>query len=209
MADTLANILAGYGAGYQSPALTGDGEIYDTSNVLGRMSQGNTATRGMRGLADLLQRDSAPQNLLSGGLNTAANWLDWRPEIGADTLTPFGLAALGSGPFGAATRMIRPASQARPIEQNMRLYRGEPKTLNADPERAGGWWTRSIDRAKGFAGPEGNVYVVDVPLARMGELQSKASGTNYILPHDLRAQRKLLPELLDELPPMPKHKSED
>lgn len=102
-----------------------------------------------------------------------------------------------SSPKVAATE---PVNQTRSIEQIMPLYRGEPKTLNADPERAGGWWTRSIDRAKGFAGPEGSVYTVDVPLARMGDLQSKASGTNYILPHDLREQRRLLSELT---PPAP------
>lgn len=101
MADTLANILAGYGEGYRSPALTGDSEIYDTSNVLGRMRQDSAATRGMRGLADLLQRDSVPENVLAGGINTAANWLDQRPEVGADTLAPLGLSALGSAPAGA------------------------------------------------------------------------------------------------------------
>lgn len=94
--NVLANVLASYGQDYQSPALAGDSEVYDTSNVLGRMPQRNATTEGMRSLAEVLQQASRPDNILAGGLNSAANWLDQRPEVGKDTASPLGVAAMGS-----------------------------------------------------------------------------------------------------------------
>lgn len=38
-------------------------------------------------------------NMAKGGLNSAANWLDWKPEIGPDTLAPLGMAGAGT-PLG-------------------------------------------------------------------------------------------------------------
>ncbi len=136
MASPLAEILANYGEGYQSPATSGDSEIYDTSNVLGRMVPQNSLTKGLRGLADILQRDSVPHNVLSGGINTAANWLDWRPNIGADTLAPLGLAAFGSAPAGAlAASAARRTPRTAAADQGKRdLYglEGKPFEMAAD-----------------------------------------------------------------------------
>ena len=83
-------------------------------------------------------------------------------------------------------------SAQRAAEPIMRLYRGEPKLRNpnVEPERQGQWWSRSVDRARGFAGPEGDVFYIDVPLSRMGDMKSKAYGSNYIVPEELRAGRK-------------------
>lgn len=36
-------------------------------------------------------------NIARGGLNSAANWLDWKPEVGPDTLAPLGLAGMNAG----------------------------------------------------------------------------------------------------------------
>lgn len=90
------------------------------------------------------------------------------------------------------TSALMAPAETPPPPNSMRLYRGEPKARNpnVEPERQGQYWTRSVDRARGFAGKDGDVYYVDVPLERMGELQSRASGTNFIIPRDLRDARQ-------------------
>ena len=115
MADApkLANILAGYGEGYVSPALSGDSEIYDTSNVLARMLTDSALTRGARGLAETIRSASVPNNILAGGLDSGANWLDWTPEPGRDTATPLGAAAMYA-PF--ALRAAAPRAMGAPTE---------------------------------------------------------------------------------------------
>lgn len=37
-----------------------------------------------------------PPAMLKGGFNTMANWLDWKPEVGPDTLAPLGAGAVVS-----------------------------------------------------------------------------------------------------------------
>ena len=128
--NALADILARYGEGYQSPATTGDSEIYDTSNVLGRMRQTSPLTQGMRGLADILARASVPDNILAGGLNSGANWLDRKPEVGKDTLTPLGISAATCAPLslraGVALRPSSPAElpKSAAIKIGDRIFQG-------------------------------------------------------------------------------------
>lgn len=130
MADrnALAELLfATYGQGY-TPDLGGDGVYYDTADVLRRRPAANPVSRGLRNLADYIPAYDDPQmrrggdedwlswwartnnqgslpNFLmqagKGALGTAANWLDWKPEIGPDTLAPLGLAGVGVAPMGA------------------------------------------------------------------------------------------------------------
>ena len=61
-------------------------------------------TRGMRGLAGTIRQDSTPDNVLAGGLDTAANWFDLRPEPGRDTLAPLGAATISAMGLGIAGR---------------------------------------------------------------------------------------------------------
>jgi len=75
-----------------------------------------------------------------------------------------------------------------PVENAVRLYRGEPANAEGG---LGVHYTRSFDRAKGFAGLGGKVYAVDVPIERMGELgRSRGGMMNFTLPADLQAQRQ-------------------
>lgn len=115
------------------------------------------------------------------------------PDNGGITLYANGE---GSKVPGTVVNAVEQSSKPT-VPPAVRLYRGESKNVNpsVEPERQGQWWTRSKDRAHGFAGPDGNVYFVDVPFERMGDLKSKASGTNYILPPGLRAMRRPATEL--------------
>ena len=116
MADQgeLGRILADvYGVDYEAPQLnSGDGIIYDTSNVMDRMPRSNLVTDAMRTLANRFRQDSRPDNMIGSYLDSAANWADHRPAIGRDTLLPTGQAlsalnTLGLGflgrPHGAAS----------------------------------------------------------------------------------------------------------
>ncbi len=71
------------------------------------MPQDSFLSRGARSLAGLIRRDSTPDNALAGGLDTAANWADWTPQDGRDTLAPLGggmLASLAARPPAIALR---------------------------------------------------------------------------------------------------------
>lgn len=77
-----------------------------------------------------------------------------------------------------------------PVEEYTRLYRGEPDNPQGG---LGHHYTKSIERAKGFAGPKGKIYYIDVHMNDMGSLKpSRVPGMNYIIPEHLRKNRKLL-----------------
>ena len=106
----LADALARFGQGYQSDALTSDGEIYDSTNILARMPRPNALAEALRvAMSRLPENTDLPKpafpldprsmsltNMLRGGLDTAANWFEGRPEIGKDTLAPLGASIFGS-----------------------------------------------------------------------------------------------------------------
>lgn len=118
-----------YGQGYQSPALGGD-DVYNTTDVMRGIRPNNMVTRPMRGLADLLRafgRGPADiptkgklvpllANAAGGGLDTAANWLEQRPEVGKDTIAPLGAAALAA-PVSHALHGLHDARMARSLER--------------------------------------------------------------------------------------------
>lgn len=80
------------------------------------------------------------------------------------------------------------------IETHTRLYRGEPKNATGGQ---GHHYTRILDKAKGFAGPKGKVYYVDVHMNDMGSLKpSRVPGMNYVVPEKMRNERKLMEETL-------------
>ena len=80
-----------------------DGETYDTRNVLAGMPKSSRLTDALRSAAEGIPENPdaafSVLNMVRGGMNSAANWLDWKPEVGRDTLAPLGLAAMA--PFGA------------------------------------------------------------------------------------------------------------
>ena len=181
--NSLADVLANYGEGYRNPALTSDSEIYDTSNVLARMQQGSGMTHGMRGLAELLSQgavvpEGARSHLLpfilkagAGGLNTAANWLDWRPRIGPDTLAPLGLAAFGAAPVGAfAANALRRAPQI--TAEDLARMRAE---MRANPEFAD-----HIRASYGYdLGPAKDVPI-SAAATRASEQQANIAGSGSV-----------------------------
>lgn len=101
-----SNLLAMYGTGYV-PADT----AYEptTADILAQAQRGTAIGNWLRSMApEVRQADdsSVASGILSrlartgtgmvhSGLNTAANWLEKRPEIGPDTLAPLGLAPMG------------------------------------------------------------------------------------------------------------------
>lgn len=122
MADDAARYLHElYGTGHESPALVNQraGEevapTYSTQDALRLAPKDTPFTRAMRYLSDWLPtnrelpapeipldpRSMSALNMAKGALGSSANWLDWKPEVGPDTLAPLGLAGLGSAPAGA------------------------------------------------------------------------------------------------------------
>jgi hypothetical protein len=87
-----------------------DGVVYPRADERGNAppSEGtDTAlTRGMRRIAGNIRQDSTRDNVLAGGFDTAANWLDLRPEVGRDTLAPLGAATISSLGIGIAGRQM-------------------------------------------------------------------------------------------------------
>lgn len=79
-----------------------------------------------------------------------------------------------------------PMFAMRNIEQETTLYRGEPQNAKGG---TGVHYTRSYERARGFAGPDGTVYQVKVPLNRMGELKPSRDKFNFVVPNDIREGR--------------------
>lgn len=71
-----------------------------TADVLGEMNALYAGPGGMmRSLRNAIPESPntlSAMNMLRGGLNTAANWMQGRPEIGPDTLAPLGLAGVGA-----------------------------------------------------------------------------------------------------------------
>lgn len=82
-----------------------------TADILARTPQQNSFTALIRALASKIPENTENRlsmlNMARGGLNSAANWLDWNPEIGPDTLAPLGMAAAGT-PLGMMRRHAKP-----------------------------------------------------------------------------------------------------
>ena len=122
MADnTLASLLTRNALGYgETPVLDsiqGDGITYDTADILRRVRKPNALADALRVAktyvpenTDLPQpqffmdpRAMSLRNALRGGLDTAANWVEGRPEIGPDTAFPLGagvMTSMGLNAFG-------------------------------------------------------------------------------------------------------------
>ncbi len=145
------DILQRYGEGYRDPRLGMDSADYSTRDVLPRMHEQPWFTKAMRHLASYLPTDDredrqrgrdepwmnwwARTNLdsgagpaltsaVKGGLNTGANWLEGKPEIGPDTLAPLGMAAMGM-PLTRAAAMAKPQAALerpeRPVKAAMKI----------------------------------------------------------------------------------------
>lgn len=122
MADnTLASLLTrnalGYGETPVLDSLQGDGITYDTADILRRVRKPNALADALRVAKTYVPENTElpqPQffmdpramslrNALRGGLDTAANWVEGRPEIGPDTLAPLGagvMTSMGLNAFG-------------------------------------------------------------------------------------------------------------
>ena len=114
----LARILSQYGDDYQNPLSQYDSADLDTRNVLAGMPKPNPVASALRTAAEYIppnrEHSISLANMLKGGLGSAANWLDGRPEVGPDTLAPFGLAAMGSHLLRLRSRAVG-AEQAAPF----------------------------------------------------------------------------------------------
>lgn len=80
-----------------------DGFVYPRGSAPNTRTE-SSLTQGMRGAARSIRGASTPDNVLAGGIETAANWLDWAPEPGADTLAPLGAAGIGAMGLGVLGR---------------------------------------------------------------------------------------------------------
>lgn len=92
-----------YGQGIEPPPLTNftadpqnelgtTATTADVGQVMDRMYSGVPGL--FRSAADRVRGASRPDNILAGGLDTAANWVSGTPRIGEDTVAPLGLGAL-------------------------------------------------------------------------------------------------------------------
>lgn len=121
---------------YGAPEPQLDSEIYDTRNVASRMPQPPSAlAHYMQQLAGMIRRDSRPDNILAGGLDSASRWLDLDPHIGEDTAWPLGMAgvgALGLGVFGPRSGASRQTTSARPPADHEALARAQAQGFNTD-----------------------------------------------------------------------------
>ena len=64
---------------------------------------------------------SMPFGMAKGALNTAANWLDWKPEVGPDTLAPLGMAAFNPLSRVGALKMPEQLAAAAVIDKGLPL----------------------------------------------------------------------------------------
>lgn len=95
-------------------------------------------------IADVLGR-----YIPSGALHTSANWLDWTPRVGEDTVAPLGTAAFGLAPLGAigsgALRRERPAApvpnpeRERAIQLGMEHLEDYRRRVNQIGPQQTGW----------------------------------------------------------------------
>lgn len=94
----LRDLLAQYGAGYKPDLGTDSDWSPTTADVNARMPQGGFV-EWLRSVAAGIPDSPNTLSILNmgrSGLNTMANWLDKKPEIGPDTIAPLGLAPMGS-----------------------------------------------------------------------------------------------------------------
>ena len=137
------------------------------------------AVRAMKYATGRGQDPNAPEGFVSkGALNRGGAGLA-------------GSAATGGSVFKAPSGAVRSfgrkdksfAKRSQKISKTMSLYRGEPKDAQGG---RGEFFSKSIEHAKGFAGADGNVYRVDVPLHKMGELRTAPDGMSYRVPKEMR-----------------------
>ena len=159
-------VLAQYGQGYTSPALnSGDGETLDTAGILGQYTRRNEGLPGvLRGWAGNVRDASRPDNVLAGGLDTAANWIAGEPQVGQDTLAPLGLGIMGSmlapanaaGIFGG--RLARTADREALSRAEEMAGRGMPRETIWDQtgwfQGRDGQWRFEINDANSAFRPE-------------------------------------------------------
>lgn len=95
----------------------------------------------------------------------------------------------------AETPEAAPRKEPAPIK----LYRGEPDPSTfdpryADPRRVGRWYTTDLEDARGFAGPGGQVFELDVPPdAKIAKGRGKAADArHFTVPKALQKRRKLI-----------------
>ena len=105
--DLIQQLLAqAYGEGYESPAAFNYrndpyGELAPhptTADALRRMRV-PTGAEPLRDLSSAIpvntEHGVSLLNMARGASNSSANWLDWKPEVGPDTLAPLGTASSG------------------------------------------------------------------------------------------------------------------
>lgn len=119
-------ILSQYGGGAEPAPLANHladphnelGTSATTSDIASTMDRMYAGFPGLlRSAADRVRGASQPDNIIAGGLDTAANWASGTPRVGPDTLAPLGLGAMAMpfavpgavGIFGG--RLARTADQ--------------------------------------------------------------------------------------------------
>lgn len=115
-----------YGQGFVSPALanhqadpnneTGQVPTYSLADAVNAVPED---TLGLRGAANRVRDASRPNNMLAGGLDTAASWINGTPQVGQDTLAPLGAGVIAS--FLARPRPHFTHSTERPTEAAIRI----------------------------------------------------------------------------------------
>lgn len=82
--------------------------------------------------------------------------------------------------------------------QPVTLYRGEPDPSTFDPRftdnaRVGRWYTADVEEARGFAGPGGRVFELEVPADKLTQVKrSKVDDQHYTVPKRIQGRRKVL-----------------
>jgi hypothetical protein len=190
----LARLLQQYGYGEQPNPLAQDGVTYDTSNVLAGMPRPNALADALRTAASSIpENKSLPEpafpfdprsmsmlNMVRGGLGTAANWLEGRPEIGKDTLAPLGAGLMGSAFAPQNALGIFGGRLAKTADHNALAKAEELAAKGAD--RKAIW-----DQTGWFQGADGK-WRFEIPdnqatLLRSGDTYEK-QWRSYADPHD-------------------------
>lgn len=135
----LARLLQQYGYGEQPNPLAQDGVSYDTSNVLAGMPKPNPLAAALRTAMNAIPENKElppPQffmdprsismaNMLRGGLDTAASWIDYGNKPQPSDYKPSEmLAPLGAGLMGTA---MAPANALGAFGGRLRGYHWSPK----------------------------------------------------------------------------------
>ena len=167
------NFLRGYGQGYQVDLGTDSAYDPTTADILAKAQEGGAFPNWLRKTAGAIPENKdlpAPQfpfdprsmsahNMVRGSLNTVANWLDKKPEIGPDTIAPLGLAPMGMAltPRNAVGAMGGKAASGLPMDEAARLARARAAGFDTDRTLYHG-----TSNAFDEFGP-GDIYLTDKP----------------------------------------------